>query len=192
VIVGGVNVRWAPRLRPERLRRLYESYARGIVDEELIDDVACTLYARCESILTVTESIWGKTRCPRCASMITPSDGRLLLCAECNWQASCEDYHKTWQHQHLNGTNAIGIFREFVRQLPLAKAPHQKMLLIDTLIHAAHVDAKRGTQGGPVARNLIEGKTRATREFLDNLAYASSLPLKSEEECVSGDERESA
>ena len=168
--VGGVDVRWAPRLRPEKLRRLYETDARGILDEDLVDEVAYALYSRCESILTVTESIWGKTQCPGCGIIILSSEWQ-LQCPGCGWQAAREEYHKSWEHQQLNGTNAIEIFREYVRRLPQAGTPQEKMRLIDTLIHAVHCDVRRGTYGRQVARNLIEGKSQRIAELVDSLAY---------------------
>jgi hypothetical protein len=174
--VGGVDVRWSPRLNPEKLRRLYETDARGIIDEELLDEVAFTLYSRCDSILTVTESIWGKTRCPRCATWVTPTDEGQLHCEQCDWQATRAEYHKSWEHQQLNGTNARGVFQEFVRSLPLVRTPQEKMRLVDTLIHACHHDLRRGTPGGSVARNLLEGKGRAMKELLDRLAYGEADP----------------
>jgi hypothetical protein len=175
MIAGGVDIRWAPRLRPEKLRRLYATDARGILDEELLDEVAYALYARCDSILAVTESIGGKTRCPRCAFMIAPGEEGELLCPDCSWQASRADYHKTWEHQQLNGTNARGVFQKFVRRLPLMRTPHEKMRLIDWLIHQCHVDARRGTPGRAVAKNLIEGSSRAIRELLEELAYGDPV-----------------
>jgi hypothetical protein len=168
---GGVDVRWAPRLRPDRIRRLYETDARGIVDEELIDEVAYALYSRCDSILTVTESIWGKTKCPRCAFMIAPAEEDQLRCPQCAWLASRAEYHQTWEHQQLNGTNAKDVFEAFVRQFPRARTPQAKMLLIDKLLHECHRDVRRGTTGRPVAKNLIEGSSRTIRELLDGLAY---------------------
>ena len=66
MMVGGVDIRWSPKLRPEKLQRLYETDARGIVDEELIDEVGYTLYSRCDSILTVTEAFAGRLKCPGC------------------------------------------------------------------------------------------------------------------------------
>jgi uncharacterized Zn finger protein (UPF0148 family) len=176
MIVGGVDIRWAPRLRPEKLRRLYEMDARGIVDEELLNEVAFALYARCDSILTVTESIWGKTKCPRCAYPITRGEDGQLLCPECSWQATAAEYHKTWEHQQLNGTNAREVFQDFVRRLPLVKTPQEKMRLIDWLIHECHRDARRGTLGRRVAKNLIEGSSRTIRELLEGLAYGDQAP----------------
>jgi hypothetical protein len=169
--VGGVEVRWAPRLRPEKLRRLYETDAQGIMDLELLDEVAYTLYSRCDSILTVTESIEGKTKCPRCGYGIAATPGGELHCPECQWQATKAEYHRCWEHQQLNGRNALAAFQTFVRLLPLAATPPEKMRLVDALIHACHYDLKRGKRGGSVARNLLEGKGRAIRELLDRLAY---------------------
>src|SRR5438445_4158500 len=73
--VGGVDVRWAPKLRPEKLRRLYELDAQGLADEELIDEVGYTLYSRCESILTVTESFRGRVPCPGCGAVVLREPG---------------------------------------------------------------------------------------------------------------------
>jgi len=33
------KIDWAPRVKPQTLRRLYQTDARGILDEELIDEV---------------------------------------------------------------------------------------------------------------------------------------------------------
>jgi hypothetical protein len=58
--------RRAPKVRPERIRRLYERDALGLVDDELIDDVGLALHARCRSIVLVDE---GLVRCPRRATV---------------------------------------------------------------------------------------------------------------------------
>jgi hypothetical protein len=62
------NPPWAPRLPQRLVARLYETDARGILDEELIDEVGYGLLARVESILTATEASRGRVRCPRCAT----------------------------------------------------------------------------------------------------------------------------
>ena len=41
------KIRWAPRLAPRLLERLYASDARGFRDEELCDDVGTRLLERC-------------------------------------------------------------------------------------------------------------------------------------------------
>lgn len=177
MIVGGVELRWAPKLRPEKLRRLYETDARGILDEELIDEVAFTLYSRCDSILTVTEAFRGWVKCPGCGQIVLrPTDGtgpkeESLHCAGCGWQASWAEYHRSWQNRQLWGGNAVEWFEEYVRRFPAARTPREKMLLIDRLIHAFHHDLKRNAYNRPAAANLIEGNLRQVIEFLDRLTY---------------------
>ena len=59
------KIRWAARLRPQLLRRLYESDARGLHDEELCDDVGLRLYERCRALLLVARRA---LPCPECAA----------------------------------------------------------------------------------------------------------------------------
>jgi hypothetical protein len=61
---------WAPRVPPHTIRRLYETDARGIVDEEQVDEVGYALYARCRSILRVTAAHGHHATCPRCERTI--------------------------------------------------------------------------------------------------------------------------
>jgi hypothetical protein len=178
VKVGGVDIRWAPKLRPEKLRRLYELDAQGLADQELIDDVGYTLYSRCESILTVTEAFEGRVRCPGCGTVILRQSGtgpqeEILRCDHCSWQATWRDYHQSWRHRQLWGGNAVPAFQEFVRRFPSARDPGQKMLLIDQLIHAYHYDLRRQVYNRPAAANLIEGGLRQVIQFLDALSYGS-------------------
>ena len=49
------RIKWPLKVRPHKIRQLYENDAKGIVDEDLINDVGYALYARCEAIWTVTE-----------------------------------------------------------------------------------------------------------------------------------------
>ena len=68
-------VRWAPRVSPAKIRRLYETDARGIIDEELIEEVGFGLYSRCLSIVIATEAHAGRLQCPRCDTII-PHQGK--------------------------------------------------------------------------------------------------------------------
>ena len=63
-------IRWARRVQQQKVRQLYASDARGIVDEELIDDVGYAMYARCESIRAVTEAHSGRAMCHSCRAII--------------------------------------------------------------------------------------------------------------------------
>jgi hypothetical protein len=85
-------VRWAPRLQPTRLKRLYALDAQGILDDELIDEVGSTLYSRCQSILHVSDAMNGKVHCPQCDTIIqrpTDDPAHVLVCPACTWQARC-------------------------------------------------------------------------------------------------------
>jgi hypothetical protein len=64
------SVRWAPRVASAKIHKLYQTDALGIVDEELIDLVGVALFARCQSILTVTEAAAGRVACPRCGVIV--------------------------------------------------------------------------------------------------------------------------
>jgi hypothetical protein len=68
-------------------------------------------------------------------------------------------------------------FRSFVEQWERATAPHERMLLIDRLIHAFHWSLRQNQPFGPAGRNLIEGKYDEVVAFLDRLTYgAGSTP----------------
>ena len=65
------EVNWAPRVRQTDIRRLYESEAQGRIDEELLEEVGISLYARCESWCLAFEARNGRVHCPRCNIIIT-------------------------------------------------------------------------------------------------------------------------
>ncbi|MFX7640585.1 hypothetical protein ABTJ59_19995, partial [Acinetobacter baumannii] len=49
-------VRWAPRVPPAIVRRLYQSDASSLQDDDLVNEVGFALYARCRSIQTATSA----------------------------------------------------------------------------------------------------------------------------------------
>ncbi len=176
--MSGVEaIRWAPRVPRATIQRLYDSDARGIVDEALIDEVAFAFYARCKSILTATEAFRGRAACPSCSRVI-PHDHRpdyVLRCEACSWEASWIEYRRSFQRKQLITQASAandGPFGEYVRRLPAARGPRQKMLLIDWLIQQLHNWAPRGEPpplGRSVAVNLIGGSASRVLEFLDGL-----------------------
>ena len=72
---------WAPRVTQREIRRLYEMDAKGINDEELINEVGYGLLARCLSSIDAAEAVRGKARCPQCSRVVTHTGRReeLLL-----------------------------------------------------------------------------------------------------------------
>ena len=164
--------RWAPRISRDKVRRLYEAAAQGLLDEEVIDDVGSAFHRRCQSILTVTEArVGGRLPCPSCGHAIVRKGGRdeVLDCEQCSWSLPWEDYFRSYQGKQLFGANALEVFRDFVRRWPEAETRADKVLLIDELIHQCHYDARLGPTR-PVAVNLIQGKLAQLRAFLDELA----------------------
>ena len=73
-MAGVDEIKWARRVRPETIRALYTLDAKGIVDEELIDEVGYAMLARCESIRTVTRAHSGRATCPRCKATSAESE----------------------------------------------------------------------------------------------------------------------
>jgi hypothetical protein len=172
-------VRWAPRVSPAAIRRLYETDARGIVDEEQIDDVGYALYARCQSILRVTEAHQGRVTCPRCERLVDRAPGwikqdEVVSCGRCGWRVVWRDYLKTYQHKHLVGGGAVQFHRDFVAQFERARTPQQKMLAIDRLIHAFHWELVREPVRA-AARELIYARNyKELLTFLDTLTYGEN------------------
>lgn len=183
---GSKEISWAPRVRQMDIRRLYESEAQGRVDDELLDEVGITLYARCESFCIVSEAYHGRVHCPRCDAVIVhhwqPEDQ--LQCA-CGWQTTWQTYRKTIQHKQLSGAEpVVELFHAYQQRYQAAATPREKMLAIDALLHGFHlwlVKPRRGVnkewfEGRGVAVNLIEGNYHEVVAFLDTLNYGADAP----------------
>src|SRR5947208_10067205 len=176
------EVRWAPRVNPHKIRRLYETDARGIVDDELIEEVGFGLYSRCLSIVIATEAHAGRVQCPRCDQIVEHRGDRnaVIQCAGCGWRVRWGDYFKTYQDKHLHGGGALPFFRSYIEAFTKARSLRERMLAIDWLIHAFHCELVQDPVRS-VGVNLIYGKnTREVTEFLDRLTYgeASTPELK--------------
>jgi hypothetical protein len=159
-------------MEPEKIRRLYETDARGIRDEQLLDEVAFAFYARCESILTVTEVYReGRLNCPGCGEKMR-ADWHVdpIRCPACAWEVTWAAFRGSCAGQRLNGGGAVAVFRDYVERFPGARSPQEKMLLIDRLVHAIHNELAMQPQR-PVAVNLIEGNVRTITQLLEGLAY---------------------
>jgi ribosomal protein L37AE/L43A len=164
---------WAPRVRQSLIRRLYETDALGIYDNELLDEVGWGLAARCDSFITAVEAARGRVKCPACGQTVMHHAGKdeVLHCAACGWEMPWQVYFKTFQHKQLSGAEAVlALFQEFVTQFPVASESRQKMLLIDRLIHGFHYYMEFGPTRA-VGVNLIGGNYHEVVDFLDRLTY---------------------
>ncbi len=167
------SIRWAPRVRPQLVRRLYEVDARGIVDEELVDEVGHSLLGRCETIRRVTERL-----CPLCGGELQGGWGerrdRRITCGSCSWQSTWAHYHRSYKRHRIHGGSAYECFLAYLREFPRCRTRQEKMLVIDRLIHAVH-EAATKIWTMPAAVNLIQGKAADVIALLDDLASADSM-----------------
>ena len=169
---------WAPRLRKSQIEKLYKSSAEGFLDEALIDDVGFSLYARCKSMLEVSEAVMGRPRCPKCGTVVkrTWALEEVLKCSNCVWQCPANVYQKTYQRKNLNGGGMTVFIKEYVRIFPNTRSPSARLVLIDTLIHRFHWENSGSSGGRPGACGLIEGKMKDIIPFLDRLNYGNNIP----------------
>ena len=173
--------KWARRVRQDVIKRLYTLDAKGIVDEELIDEVGYAMYARCESIRIATEAHYGRPACHNCGAVLAHAWKRAaqLACA-CGWRTTWGAYLKSYQGKQLFGGNARAAFEDFLERWPGARTPRDKLLVIDRLIHACHLPEGH-PWGRPAATNLIEGTATELATFLDELAYGPASTSGTEE-----------
>lgn len=166
---------FAGRVQRDRIQRLYESDARGMLDEELVDDVGISLLTRIESIFRATKAISGEAWCPHCGRSIQHEHQRnqILKCEPCGWELTWGDFHKSIKGKHLSATGAKPFLEEFAQAYPKARTAKEKMILIDSLLHRFHWELEQELSG-PAARDLIGGKPSEILGFLDSLAYGSN------------------
>jgi hypothetical protein len=194
-MAGADELRWARRVKPDLLRRLYTLDAKGIVDEQLIAEVGYAFLARCESIQTCTRAHFGRATCPRCKRRIVRGDPEYKtwrkdepMACECGWSTTWGEYQATYKRKQLVGGNAYPAFRAYIDDWPRARHARDKMLLIDRLVHACHVDAQE-RYARPAACNLLEGRMSELIPFLDELAYGPQSSPGVQEQRKTWDER---
>lgn len=171
---------WAPKVSPEKIRRLYAQDASGIYDEELVDDVGISLYARCDSMLCVTSANLGHPLCIECRTEMPHSYAKafLLKCPKCGWSITVGDYGASYKGQTLNGVGALPELKVFAEKYPLAKTYAEKMRLIDYLIHTFHGNLN-AEPSRPTATNVIEGNVGEVAKLIFTLAYGESSTVTS-------------
>jgi hypothetical protein len=164
-----VKIRWAPRLRPQLLRRLYDSDAEGFQDMELCDEVGMILYMRCRTFGLVRRN---EVECPECHTVFAVSPQGQSHCPrkDCNWYTTHPVYAASIRNHYAFPGKATDAFLSFYRRYPNARTYKDKMLLIDQLIHSFHVNEKTGTPTKSVASKLLEGNKKAVVQFLDDLS----------------------
>ena len=178
---GADEVQWAPRVPKKEIRRLYESSASGLLDEEFLGEVGISLFLRCESILTVGRAQEGKVECPRCRnagnrsviSRTSSNRDEALDCPNCSWHTTWGAYLKTYQGKQLSQGQIGEALARYMATYRRASSSMEKMLAIDALIHEFHWNLVNGrirpTRAACV--NLIEGRLGEVIGFLNDLTY---------------------
>ncbi len=168
---------WAPRLRKAEIERLYRSCENGLLDEDLVDEVGYGLYARCESMLEVTEILrTGRPKCPACKATLPSRNwepDEMLVCPACEWKCPAQLYQKTHSRKNFSTGGHDEDLRAFMHKFRTSQSYGEKLVLIDTLIHYFHWASE---QGRPLATAFIEGNMKSTVAFLDRLSYGDSVP----------------
>jgi len=169
------KIRWAPRLRPQLLKRLYESDAQGFQDLELCDEVGMILYMRCRAYLLVRR---GEVECPVCHTVFRVGgladwrDTSQTHCPNegCTWFTTRKTYRESIRNHYAFPGRAVDAYQSFHERYPRARTYQEKMLLIDQLIHQFHIDEKTGSAVKTIASRLFEGNKKAVVRFLDELS----------------------
>lgn len=162
---------WSPRVKPALVRRLYEQDARGIHDEELLNEIGIGLLLRCQSFIEANEAVAGRAVCPQCRQIVQHDRKKeTVLRCECGWSLSWGDYFHTIQNKQLSGAEpVISLFKSYIDRYPTARTYKDKMVLIDQLLHGFHWYVKFGNTRA-VAVNLLQGRLWEIVEFLDELS----------------------
>jgi hypothetical protein len=155
-------------LRTDRLIRLYESDAAGMLDAELVDDVGWRLWERLSDVLRVNR---GDVRCPSCGTDLHVQDPfapeeRVATCS-CGWSVTVAEYQASKRKRDLHGN--CPAYASFVERFPKAATPRERMMLIDGVIHELHL-TMQGDPSNFAARNFIEGSRPTIVALIEELA----------------------
>ena len=171
------KIKWAERLPRNLIRRLYESDAKHIQDNELADEVGYGLYARSKNLIEINRTHEsGMIYCKSCENKIYKSDGDIYKCT-CGWSVSQSEYHLSYKGKQFISISATQFADEFMRKWEMAKDNYaDKMMAIDYLIHRFH-DEFTDCTTRPAAINFIEGKAEDIIDLILELAYSNDREM---------------
>lgn len=171
---------WAKRVSRRDIQRLYESDARGMLDEELLDKIHFAIYARVCDMFEVREAQQhGRVKCRNCGALVpqpyqfgSRNKDKILKCEQCDWQVTCGEYYASYTGKSMLPGSVVDMFVAYLERFPKAKTPAEKMLLVDWLIHQFHV--MQGVARMPVGENIIQGTIDQVRDLIESLASGPS------------------
>ena len=133
---------WAERVSRRDIQRLYESDARGLLDEELLDVVHFAIYARiCDMFEVRQAQQFGRVKCRACGEPIPQpyqmggrNKNNVLKCDQCGWQVTCGEFYDSYTGKSMLPGSVVDLFESYLERFLKAQTPLDKMLLIDWLI----------------------------------------------------------
>jgi len=175
------KIRWSERLPRNLIRRLYESDAKHIHDDELADEVGYGLYARAKDLIEISKTHEsGMIYCKSCENEIYKNTSDIYKCG-CGWFVSQREYHLSYKGKQFISISAAQFAVEFMRKWELAKNDYaNKMMAIDYLIHRFH-DEFTDCTTRPAAINFIEGKSEDIIDLILELAYSNDKEMYKEQ-----------
>ena len=167
---------WAKRVSRRDIQRLYESDARGMLDEELLDQLTFAIHVRVSDMFEVREAQQtGRVKCRECGATVpqpyrmgAPNKNNPLKCDQCGWEVTCGELYDSYTGKSMLPGSVTDLFETYMQRFPNAKTTQEKMLLIDWLIHQFHVN--QGVARKPVGENVIQGTTEQIAHLLETLA----------------------
>ena len=164
--------KWCPKVSRDTLLKLYQSDAKGIMDQELLDEVGYTFYTRCRQAQDTR--LWlekGRLLCHQCGTVLSPTGYTSVVACPCGYCYTYREYRRSFHTHNMPAGRATSIFDQYALKWPGCKDPNEKMQLIDRLIHECHVSLMSGVQGRSVCVNLIEGTKKQISDLIMVLAY---------------------
>ncbi|MDF2987263.1 MAG: hypothetical protein K0R50_2773 [Eubacterium sp.] len=161
---------WSQKVSRRDLIRLYKADAKMLFDEDLVDEIGITLYARCIQ----GRDVWldidsGKLKCHNCGNILLAQRG--LMTCTCGYQYLFREYMRSFRKENMPSGAATHIFNAFIKNWEKVKVYHEKMRLIDELIHEFHINLVSGIKGRFVGINLIDGSKKQIGDLILTLAY---------------------
>jgi hypothetical protein len=163
------QIRWAPLLPFSLVKRLYEAFSKGILDDDLCDEVGIRLYLRCETFILVWEN---KVACPLCRTVFKVEKEGISYCPQekCGWYTDFKEYWASIRPYYAWPGRALAAWKEYYENYPGKRTFREKIILIDQLIHSFHIDEKTNLPVKTVASKLFEGKRKVIVQMLDELS----------------------
>ena len=187
-----MKIKWSPRLVKSKLTRLYQLNALQIIDHDLLQEVALTLYMRCKDIIAVYDAHYNfRVRCPGCHASgnerylelpktlkRSERDPYVFVCHVCGCAFSWHEFRKSHSRRQMNIGGAGDVFRRYIAEYERKLGDNDLMLAVDRLIHEFHYGLQKDgsvQEGRIVACNLIDIESMEdTIRFLDGLSNGES------------------